>query len=599
MCYKVHNLENYLIHHGEDTILNLKIAVILLLCVFYMPSLLRADDAQDLSLIAHRIAGRAEIIRDRVAVVYEDSATKTPDLYYFLINSLYDSYGLYSLGDKKNARTKLFLLDTITYDLICAGISTVVELNQAVRELQKSPQAGTLHEFQKLVTQRLGIVSRRGLLESVRFTTTEEQYIAALTQRLSIISRKLDLVMTPQTLLPLLEDYGLIDKKNVIFAFPDSLQVPVTGFIFGVKFNNEHAMVPHVYCESPELSKETVILILANLIAFQEGLGINNNETLESQIHYVLLEMRLCDWLAKNYLQFGLTDIGHLQQWRAWYQGAYERLVEETFAPGYYINLFTLKERPSLQRVEYNWTEISQKNLGVNSSLADDYIFYLIGNGSQMPPNKNLVSFFEAHSEDIVSGIAFDLGSGDGGNSLFLSGISQFSHVIAIDHSQVAINRIKQLPSLEKNASKIRPIRQDIMEYSYPNERTPVLQRASFILLDDVVGYLTGNKRISLLAMLQKSLMQGGYIFIELHLAEGEKYNSFKASEEYSVTEQHIVISENPYQGEQKKQFFTREEFLKELVSAGIAPGDQFELETAIDKQSNGFVIQTIIVRKK
>ncbi len=562
-------------------------------------SLIYADSKEDLNSIAYRIAGRAEIIRDRVETCYEESPTKTPDLYYFLINTLYDSYGLYTLGDIENARSKLFAIDSITYDLICTGVSAVVELNQDVRNLQKSMQAGKVKNFQELIAQRLGSVTRPGLFESVQFTKTEEQYFAALTQQLFSISRELDDTMTPQTLLSFFEKHELIDKRNVRFSFPDSLQVPVTGFVFGVTFNNNGAMLPQLYLKSPEVSKATVLFAVANLIAFKEGFGVNNNESLESQIHYVLLEMRLCDWIVQKYLQLGLDNVEELEQWRAWYQNSYERLVEESFEPGYYKQLFNVRELPSLHRVKYDWDKSSQQPSAINSPSADDYIFHLIGNGSQMPPNKNLVAFFDAHADEIEPGIAFDLGSGDGANSLFLAANTNFSRVVAVDHSQVAINRIKQLSALEKDGEKIQPVKQNILQYKYPNERTPLLQRASFILIDDVLGYLAPNERISLISMLKNAMRDGAFIFIEVHLAEGEKYESFKQSDLYEVTDNNVVISKNEYQGEQKKEFFTRQQLQQELASSGIVQGDQFDLKSETEDQADGFVSQTIIIRKK
>ncbi|MDX9703483.1 MAG: class I SAM-dependent methyltransferase [Candidatus Auribacterota bacterium] len=563
------------------------------------PHLLKAADNEYFKYIAYRIAGRAEIIRERVESIYDDPSTKSPDLYYFIINSLYDSYGLYALGDSKSAGTKIFLLDMITYDLICSGVSTAVDLNQAVRALQKSAQAGSLTQFQKIVSDRLGIISRRGLLESVRFNETEELYFSALTHRLYALSREIPAVSKPNNLLPFFEKYGLIDKKHVRFAFPASLEVPVTGFVFGVKLDTGGAMLPQLYFKSPELSKEIVMLAIFNLLAFQEGFGVNNNDTLESQIHYVLLQMRMCDWLVQKYMQLKLTDVEHLREWRTWYQSAYERLVQETFAPGYYEQLFSIKASPSRKRVEYDWNVSATNKDSVNAPSADDYIFHMIGNGSQMTPDERLVVFLEAHKDDIVPGYAFDLGSGDGRNSLYLAGNDKFSRVIAIDHSQTAVNRIKQLNALEKSAEKIQPVRQNILEYPYPSERTPVLQRASFILISDVIGYLTSNERASLFSNLKGAMREGGFMFIEYHLAEGEKYESLKVADSFTVTDNHVVISKTPFCGEQKKQFFTRNQVIGELSSAGIVNGEQFELETAIHGNRDGFVSETIIIRKK
>jgi len=158
---------------------------ILLITVFILFTILIPNVSAEgkYSKIALRIAGRAEIIKDRVASFYERGESKYHNLYYFIISTLEDSNGLYFLGDKKNSVYKLLILDAVTYDLVCAGPTAIYEINKQVGDSQKGKDAGSLEKFKELVEANLQIVTQRGLRESVHFTQTEERMFAFAANR--------------------------------------------------------------------------------------------------------------------------------------------------------------------------------------------------------------------------------------------------------------------------------------------------------------------------------------------------------------------------------------------------------------------------------
>lgn len=530
---------------------------------------LQAAQPVDFETRAYRIAGRAEILRNRVASVYEDPSTQSPDLYYFIINTLYDAHGLYRLGDTRNAAVKIGLLDTITYDLVCAGTTAAVEMNRSVALLQRSSDAAKIDKFKNLAAECISSLSRRGLLESVQFTHVEEQYFAALANRMKNVVRGIDSKITQRELINLLIDHGRLKTDSISFRMPESVQPPLSRFLFGVRLDEAGVIHPQLYFESPDVSREIALLAVFSVTAFHAGLPLNNNDTLESQIHYILLHMRMVHWMVQNYLILGFDNNEKLQELFNWYKASYERLVQESFAPGYYDQLFALKASPSLKRVVYSW----KKNGAItakNAHTSHDYIYHLTGNRSQAPPDSWLRAFMEQNKDTISPGIAIDIGSADGTNSLFLAGFDMFNRIIAVDPSAVAINRIKQLPVLDPRAEKIMPVQHNILTYKYPGKQTPVLQRASLLLLDDTIGSLAKNERVSLMARLKDALRSQGYLVITCYKAEGTFYDQLKESSAVTVRDNNTVVTENPYQDTIATQFFTEKKILDELSAAGF-----------------------------
>ncbi len=534
------------------------------LCVYFLlVACCFSMGADEFDKIAYRISGRAQIIKERVESIHEKQSSLHPNLYYFIQNSLSDINVLYRFSDEDTAKGKLFLLDAITYDIVCAGVSASFELNKAVGELQKSLKAGSLDELSKYTQNLSGLVSKRGLTESVFFTKSEERYFSSIVKFVKKDFKDIKPILDKKDILDLVVKTGLISPDDLYFKIPSEIEPPLTKYIFSFGTDENRGLFPRLLFSSESVDKETLLLALFNLVLYRNGFGINNNETLESQLHYLILQMRIVDWLPK--LFEGLNN-RELEKIRSWFKDSYEKLTDGNYMPQYYDRLFDLKLPPSLDRSVYDWSVDLKGARSENSPEADDYLFALMGNGSQMPPNPRLVDFLDKHFSELPVATAFDLGSGDGRNTLYLAkqkGV--FTRVIAVDHSSVAIKRIKQLKYLEDDLIDIRSVQGDILKYKYPSKKTPLFQRAGFILLDNVVEFISKEKRSSLFFMLHNALLPDGVIFIEYHLASGVAFENIKKSKDFTIDQNNVVITSSNRGGAQRKKFFVKGELMKEF----------------------------------
>ncbi len=558
-------------------------------------------DNNKYSRIAYRIAMRAQIINERIKSITADDSTRIKNLYYYILGALEDSNGLFQLGDYQNSREKLVVIDTITYDIVCAGVSAAVELNKETANFQKSKNAANMKEYKEVVEKNMGIVDRNGLLQSVKFTLSEEKIYSAIANTIYTQSLSIGENLTGDQIKNLLCSTDLVESKNVFFKLPAMADPTAIKYIFGLTIDKQWGITPQLYINGNKLSKSMFLMILFNVYAYYEGLGAHNNDSLESQIHYLLSQMRIADFLIKNKTLLGIKNSQDIEEYMQVYKSSYERLVEESFPPSYYDNILKIREfAGAVDKVNFSWMVQSQNESTINEAMVDDYLFFLEGNGSQMPPNTRLVEFIEKYvPEKIHSGTAFDLGSGDGRNSLFLAKQKKLFHrVVAVDHSKAAITRIKRLPDLEPDILDIIPVCENILNYKLPGEDSPLLQRPNFILLDNVVEFLPDQNRIPFFSKLKKALLPGGIIFIEYHIASGEKFEKIKESDNY-IVKNNTVNSINKFRKNQKKHFFKKNELESELSKAGISQKEGFVIKskyfTGKDKE---FEFGLIIVEK-
>ena len=548
------------------------------------------------SQIARRIAGRAEIIREHVSSLYDTGVPEYHNLFYFIISTLEDSSGLYCLSDKKNAAYKLLVLDAITYDLVCAGSSALYEINKLTGELQKSKNAGNLEKFKEIIEDNLQIVTQRGLQESAFFTNTEERIFAFVTNRIVKIASKIKKANNKNKIKKLLSSLGVMDSNNIKFWMPDSVQPPLTEYFIPMVIDKQWGLVANIHFEDEKVKPETLVLALFNLLAYEEGLAINNNESLESQVHYILTQMRMCDWILKNSVRFGIKDTSNLIQYRKWFQDAFERLAGESFVPQYYEQLFRIKESPVVKRELFDWDTKAELTESANSPQSDDYVFYFMGNGSQMPPNLRIKTFLSNNNFPV--GTAFDIGCGDGSNTRLLAESGLFKSVVAIDHSKAAVDRIKRLEFLEQGLEgKIRAVQSDVLAYKYPSTNSPLHQKASLVVIDNVLEFLPHKKRIALLQNLKNALLSGGFIYIEYHIAEGKKFEELKADTKNEITPDNDLIIENEFQGKQKKHFYKKGEMLIDLNKMNIKDGNGFSIKEEI-VDDNSFKVGVLTIKK-
>ncbi|MEW6536016.1 MAG: class I SAM-dependent methyltransferase [Candidatus Auribacterota bacterium] len=553
-----------------------------------------------LEKLAYRIAGRAEVIRDRVLMFHEDPSSQIPNLYYFIQSVLEDANGLYLLGDSEQARLKMVLLDTLTYDIVCAGQTSALSLNQMTGVMQQSRKASDLNEFKKITQQAIAMMSHRGLLESVHFNTTEEEYFSEIVRYIHSVAGKLPQSLSENDIREIVGGTGIMNTDNIHFFLPQLETRAEGGYLVGYGFDKQWGLTPILYFENKNVGKTIFLLALWNLKAFNEGMGINHNDTLESQIHHVLLQMRIADYLVKNADVLDLQDISVAEEVREHYRVVYEKLVEESFVPQYYDYLFALKKTASSERVLFPWGAHSTRSSAVNAPETDDYVFYLIGNGSQMPPNPRLVKLMAEQGKSLPQGTAFDLGCGDGSDALFLARNNDiFKGVVAVDHSQAVINRIRRLEYLEPEIAKLYPAKSDIRTYPYPDSSTPVHNRPNLVVLDNVVEFLPKQDRLDLFKKLDKALLTGGVLFIEYHIAEGETFQKLESDENITMDNDNTISSFQPFVGKQMKHFFKRDELQEELKEAGINEENGYVVSSEYIPVDNDFHFGVIVALKK
>ena len=357
--------------------------ILSLLVCFIVTAQVYSVETEAFEKIAYRVSGRAQIIKERVESIHEDQSSKYPNLYYFIHNTLSDINMLYRFADNESARNKLLLLDAITYDLVCAGVSASFELNKAVGEFQKSLKAGSLVDFKNETQKLLGSVSKRGLSESIMFTKTEEKYFSAIVRSIKKDFKDIKPISSKEDVKNFVAKIGSVSSESLYFKIPSNIEPPLTRYIFSFGTDNQRGLVPRILFDSESVAKETLVLAMFNLILYENGFGINNNETLESQLHYLLLQMRIIDWIPKLFTGLDLDELKKIQ---SWFRDSFEKLTDGTYMPQYYDRLFDLKLPPSLDRAVYNWDKDDKHQLSQNSPKADDYLFCLLGNGSQMPP---------------------------------------------------------------------------------------------------------------------------------------------------------------------------------------------------------------------
>lgn len=558
-----------------------------------------ATDPNKYERIANRIASRALIIKERIESIHTDNSTRTPDLYYFIIGILEDSNGLFQLGDFNNARQKLVAIDTITYDVVCAGISPAVELNRSTGNFQKTKNAANLAEFKKTVESCMGIVDRSGLLQSVRFTQSEEKIFSAIATAIHNQSSSISENIEGSQIKEMMCSTDLIDSKDIFFKLPATADPTFIKFIFGFEIDKQWGLTPKIYINGEKISKSMFLMILFNIYAYHEGLGVHNNDSLESQIHYLLSQMRIADFLTKNKIILEITNTQDIEDYMQMCKSSYERLVEESLQPDYYDRILEIKEfAGTLNKVNFNWTKPDNREHTDNLSSADDYLFYIAGNGSQMPPNPRLVEFIEKQlPENFPFGTAFDIGSGDGRNSLYFAKNKKLFHrVVAVDHSQAAVNRIKRLPLLESDILEIMAVQANIIDYKFPSDESPVYQRPNIVLMDNVAEFLPDKDRIVLFAEIGKSLLPSGIIFIEYHLASGPKFEKLKKSKSHSLTGT-TVSPLNEFEKKQKKHFYQKGEMEIELAKAGISSENGFTINSRYSS-GDDFDFGIVIIKK-
>lgn len=556
-----------------------------------------AMDSADLSRISSRIAGRAEILKERVELFLDEPSSKTPHLYYLIISFLEDIHYLYMLGDVESAQKKLFVLDTVTYDLITTGCSTALVVNDAVGKLQASSYAGSMKEFKALVEANLGIISQRGLEASICFTQSEDAYMAANFNKLLSLRTNLQSFNSPADVKKVFDSFEFYGDVAIRHEIPDSLSPPETGFVLSLDFVNDTAVNVVVMFEGQQVPRLSLLLAVSKVLSYFTGIQTHNNESYESQFHYLLLEMRYLDWIEKNKTKFSLNDDAQMKKIIHWYRASYEGLANDSFVPRYYDQLLAGKMPPSLNRVSFTLNSNFYNEPGKKRTRADDYVFCMQGNRSQIEPDNKVTEFFDATSHAFPDGTVYFLGCGEGRNiPAAFKNRENIRKIIAIDHSAIAVSRLGRLRHLTLGFESVRNICSDIVSYTYPGKNAPLSERPSCVVLNHVVEYLAFEERIALFSKLFHSLQNNGYVYIAVDLAEGNAFEELQANEFIEINGADCLVK-GTFFDSQTKHFFIRGELEKELSQVGFRDTN-CDIISTYDVNETGFNSGIIIIKK-
>jgi hypothetical protein len=219
------------------------------------------------------------------------------------------------------------------------------------------------------------------------------------------------------------------------------------------------------------------------------------------------------------------------------------------------------------------------------------------------PASEALTTFLRTLPSDLPRADAILLGSGDGPEIRDIAHSNCCPTVIAIDHSQLVIERINQQTQRcagQYSNVRIKPVLADVMAVRQPHES------AALVVAIHLLEYLAPPDRTTLLRRVKEWLRPGGAAFFVVHLAAGSRYAAF-SSGNYA----NIVVHQRPggtilttlslvpgQPAAQQVQFFFHEDsFRSELQE--IFPNDAgFRTTIAIVELPSGFVEARAQIRK-
>lgn len=114
------------------------------------------------------------------------------------------------------------------------------------------------------------------------------------------------------------------------------------------------------------------------------------------------------------------------------------------------------------------------------------------------------------------SGLALDMGAGDGRNSLFLA--EKGFDVIALDSSKTGLEKLQRIANERGLGDRLKIVHMDAREWEYPERKFDLI--VAITLFD----HLEGSDINKLFHKVRKSLKRGGYIFIKVHTIEDPGY---------------------------------------------------------------------------
>lgn len=239
---------------------------------------------------------------------------------------------------------------------------------------------------------------------------------------------------------------------------------------------------------------------------------------------------------------------------------------------------------------------------GKHSPVRDDFIFAINLPSLLSPPNTTLADFLNANFSALPNGEAVLLGSGDGCEPREVARYEPFTKVYAVDHSPLVSERIEDMKRRltgHEYLRNIQSVNADVTSFEFPKGAV------NLIVANHLIEFINDEDRLGLLRRAAESLKPGGMFFLNVHLAEGVRFNALSNSgtvevDRNNVRVKHIArgFTDNVPQEAHIKHFFFADGFLNELAAAGISLQNGLII-TAQKKESGDFVELIVIIYKR
>ena len=218
------------------------------------------------------------------------------------------------------------------------------------------------------------------------------------------------------------------------------------------------------------------------------------------------------------------------------------------------------------------------------------------------PVGSALEAFLDRYGPEMPAGPAVSLGSGDGAEPLRLARFEQITAVLAVDHSRLAVERMQRMLQRLRNVPEVPgivPLRADVATLELGSGGTSV------VVANHLLEYLEDAERTALYARIGSWLKPGGFLFANVHLAEGSRFDQLvrtgNADAQASATRVRVTIKELvPARTDavQVQHFFTRKALEGEIEAALRPLPGEFELLEIVRETASGFTEAVCVVRR-
>jgi SAM-dependent methyltransferase len=235
---------------------------------------------------------------------------------------------------------------------------------------------------------------------------------------------------------------------------------------------------------------------------------------------------------------------------------------------------------------------------------ADDIAYAMNLTLALAPPGEALDEFLARQGPSLPPGDAILLGAGDGAEPLRAAALGQLERIFAVDHSELAVARMMTMAARMARHTpldRLLPVGQDVRAFRYDDSN------AALVVSNHTLEYLSEEDRTALLKEIRAWLKPGGAFFLNVHLAQGERFDrltgqygnvSTQANASGTLVTISRLVPASP-EAVQLQQFFTREGLLRELEQAGFSDGPESSVTDRQQETPAGFVELLVVAHRK